>query len=198
VLRHQSAFPSLLVFPFYPFLPSPRLSLSVSLSISLVFWFLCFGCSSLSRSVSLSFGFSPRLLSFSPSFFPPLFLSFGSLFIGAGGAGSTLPRPIGARAWGHVSCTAAVLAEVANGGVSCGARLLWHLIMMRVASDSGLKARGRKRQGEENKTSLPLLHVQGKKYKKQCRLKTALFNLSFFFSTHETASFFPKCAVSFK
>jgi hypothetical protein len=74
-----------------------------------------------------------------------------------------------------------VPAEVANGGVSCGARLLWHLIMMRVASDSGLKARGRKRQGEENKTSLPLLHVQGKKYKKQCRLKTALFNLSFFF-----------------
>jgi hypothetical protein len=96
----------------------------------------------------------------------------------------------------HVSCTAAVPAEVANGGVACGARLLWHLIMRRVASDSGLKARGRKRQGEENKTSLPLLHVQGKKKKKQCRLKTTPFHL--FFLMHETASFFLKRAVSFK
>jgi hypothetical protein len=68
--------------------------------------------------------------------------------------------------------------------------------MRRVASDSGLKARGRKRQGEENKTSLPLLHVQGKKKKKQCRLKTTPFHL--FFLMHETASFFLKRAVSFK
>jgi hypothetical protein len=69
---------------------------------------------------------------------------------------------------------------------------------LQVASCFGFKARGRKRQGEENKTSLPLLHVQGKKKKKHCRLKTAPFHLSLFFSTHETASFFQKRAVSFK
>jgi len=81
-------------FLFILFLPSPRLSLSVSLSISPVFLVSLFRLFlSLSRSVCLSFGFSPRLLSFSP-----LLLPFGSLFIGAGGAGSTLPRPIAARA----------------------------------------------------------------------------------------------------
>jgi len=80
----------------------------------------------------------------------------------------------------HVSCTAAVPAEAANGGVACGARLLWHLIMMRVASDSGLKARGRKRQGEENKTSLPLLHVQGKKKRNSAASKRHCFILFFF------------------
>jgi len=70
-----------------------------------------------------------------------------------------------------------------------------------VASYFGFKARGRKRQGEENKTFLPLLHAQGKKKKKQCRLKTAPFrppSFLFFFQTHETASFFLKRAVSFK
>jgi len=50
-----------------------------------------------------------------------------------------------------------------------------------VASCFGFKARGRKRQGEENKTFLPLLHAQGKKKKKQCRLKTAPFHLLLFF-----------------
>jgi hypothetical protein len=71
---------------------------------------------------------------------------------------------------------------------------------LQVASCFGFKARGRKRQGEENKTSLPLLHVQGKKKKKKhCRLKTTPFHLFLiFFSTHETASFCPKRAVSFK
>jgi hypothetical protein len=99
----------------------------------------------------------------------------------------------------HVSCTAAVLAVVANGGVACGARLLWHLIMRRVASDSGLKARGRKRQGEENKTSLPLLHVQGRRRRNSVASKRHRFIFFFsFFSMHETASFVPKRAVSFK
>jgi hypothetical protein len=68
-----------------------------------------------------------------------------------------------------------------------------------VVSDFGSKARGRKRQGEENKTFLPLLHVQGKKKKKQCRLKMASFRPFFlFFQTHETTSFCLKGAVSFK
>jgi hypothetical protein len=34
------------------------------------------------------------------SFLPLLFLPFGSLFIEAGEAGSTLPRPIAAHTWG--------------------------------------------------------------------------------------------------
>ena len=67
------------------------------------FWFLCFGCSSLSLgrflSLSVSLPVCCRSLLFSFLLASP-FLSFGSLFIGAGGAGSTLPRPIGARAWG--------------------------------------------------------------------------------------------------
>jgi hypothetical protein len=61
------------------------------------------------------------------------------------------------------------------------ASLSSHHEELQVASCFGFKARGRKRQGEEKKTSLPLLHVQGKKKKKHCRLKTAPFHLSFFF-----------------
>jgi len=88
-----------LVYLFYPFFPSPRLFLSVSLSISSVFGFYCFGRFSLNTiglSLSLSLGFPPRFL----SFLPLLFLPFKSLFIEAGEAGSTLPRPIAAHTWG--------------------------------------------------------------------------------------------------
>jgi hypothetical protein len=81
----------------------------------------------------------------------------------------------------HVACSATAPTAMANGGVACGTRLLWHLIMRWVASDFSSKTRGRKRQGEENKTFLPLLHVQGKKKKKQCRLKTTPFRSFFFF-----------------
>jgi len=59
------------VYLFCPFLPSPRLSLS-------------------------RFPSPFSTTSSSLFFLPP----FGSLFIGAGGAGSTLPRPIAAHAWG--------------------------------------------------------------------------------------------------
>jgi hypothetical protein len=80
----------------------------------------------------------------------------------------------------HVACSATTPTVVANGGVACGTRLLWHLIMRWVVSDFSSKARGRKRQGEENKTFLPLLHIQGRKKKKQYRLKTAPFRPFFF------------------
>jgi hypothetical protein len=64
------------------------------------------------------------------------------------------------------------------------ASLSSHHEEVRVASGFGFnRARGeqeRKKQGRKNKTSLPLLHVQGKKKKKQCRLKTASFHLFFF------------------
>ena len=73
-------------FLFILFLPSPRLSLSVFLSISPVFWFLCFGCSSLSLG---------RFLSLLVSL-PSLVFCTRTVFIGAGGAGTTLPRPIAA------------------------------------------------------------------------------------------------------
>jgi len=81
-------------------LPFLRFPLSVSLLISPVFGFYCFGSFSLN---TVGFSLSVSLPVFCPflfSFGLPYFLSFGSLFIGAGGAGSTLPRPIGARAWG--------------------------------------------------------------------------------------------------
>jgi len=87
-------------FLFILFLPSPRLSLAVFLSISPVFWFLCFGCSSLSLgrflSVSVSLPVCCRSL-LSLLFFPSLVFCTRTVFIGAGGAGTTLPRPIAAH-----------------------------------------------------------------------------------------------------
>jgi hypothetical protein len=46
----------------------------------------------------------------------------------------------------HVAYFATAPTAVANGGVACETRLLWHLIMRWVASDFGSKARGRKRK----------------------------------------------------
>jgi len=82
-------------FLFILFLPSPRLSLSVFLSISLVFWFLCFGCSSLSLDRFLS-PFA-AVLSFLSFFFPLSGLLHSDGIYRAGGAGTTLPRPIAAH-----------------------------------------------------------------------------------------------------
>jgi len=85
--------------PVYPFYPSSSFSLTVSLGFPVdipgFFVFLSFSRFSLS--------ISPLFLSFSSSFplsfflFPFLFFVW-VVFIGAGGAGSTLPRPIIARA----------------------------------------------------------------------------------------------------
>jgi len=102
VQRHQSAFPSPLVYPFCSFsLFSPSVSLNFPADIPLFFFCVSQFRSFLSPpSWFLSLGFPLRFLPFSLFFWPLLFLSFGSLFIGAGGAGSTLPRPIGAHAWG--------------------------------------------------------------------------------------------------
>jgi recombinational DNA repair ATPase RecF len=54
-----------------------------------------------------------------------------------------------------------------------------------VASGFGFnRARGEGERGrnkeEKTKTSFPLLHVQGKKKEKQCRLKTTIFVFPFF------------------
>jgi len=104
VQRHQSAFPSPLVYPFCSFsLFSPSVSLNFPADIPL--FFLCFSVSVVSlstQSVSLS-RFPPffcRLLSF---LCPLLFLFFSctrTVFIGAGGAGTTLPCPIAAHGVG--------------------------------------------------------------------------------------------------
>jgi len=126
----------------------------------------------------LSLGFPPHFLSFFPS--PPFLFCVRVVFIEAGGAGRPCPIPSPPMHGVHVAYFATAPTAVANGGVACETRLLWHLIMRWVASDFGSKARGRKRQGEENKTFLPLLHVQGKKKKKQCRLKTTPFRPFFF------------------
>jgi hypothetical protein len=76
------------------------------------------------------------------------------------------------------------------------ASLFSHHKEVRVASGFGCnKARGEGERGrnkeEKTKTSLPLLHVQGKKNEKQCCLKTTLFCFSFpffFGKTHETVA----------
>jgi len=93
--------------PSVLFLSSPRLSLSISQSI-----FPCFFCVSQFRSflslpsrfLSLCFPpFSCRLLSFLGlfPFFPFFFFCCTqTVFIGAGGAGTTLPRPIAAHGVG--------------------------------------------------------------------------------------------------
>ena len=221
-------FPSLSSF-FFSFLHPPLLSpvflfVSVSLSlslpvgVSLVFLVSIVSVSSLhpfpsKKLLFLPFGlslFSKRKIIAISLLVPPLFSCFSSplpfiwvVFIGAGGAGSTLPRPSPPVHGAHFASSATAPAVVANGGVACEARLLEHLIMRWVASDLGSKARGRKRQGEENKTSLTLLSVRRKKKKKkQCRLKTTpfrlFFSLSVFFNTHKTMSFCLKRAVSFK
>jgi len=95
----------------------------------------CFGPFSL-NTIGLSLSLGP----------PSCFLQFfflGSLFIGAGGAGLTLPRPIAAHAWGARLLLWHDAGRGANGGVACGARLLWHLIMRQVASGFSFnRARG--------------------------------------------------------
>ena len=141
-------------FLFILFLPSPRLSLSVSLSISPVFWFLCFGCSSLSLGRFLSLSVSlpvccRSLLSFF-SFWPsPSFFCTRTVFIGAGERERPCPIPLPPMHGVHVACSAMAPTAVANGGVACGTQLLWHLILRWVASDFGSKACGRKRQGKK-------------------------------------------------
>ena len=160
--RHQSAFPSLPVFPFYPFSSfSPTVSLGFLVDIPgfLVSLFRLF------LSLSLFRFLSPFAVVLSP-----LLLPFGSLFIGAGGAGSTLPRPIAAHAWGArlLHC-----CGVGRGGqwrrrLRGTTSLSAHHEEVRVASGFGFnRARGERERGrnkrKRTKTSLPLLRVQGKK-----------------------------------
>jgi len=159
--------------------------------------------------LSFSFPFLPLLFSFlfsslfslenklSPSSLPFLFC-IRAVFIGAGGAGLTLPRPIICM-W----CEAAAPPCHGTGwDIQYGCRLqdtaLWFLIMRRcgwrliLGFDRG--ERRKKKQETKKKTYLPLVHVQGKKKKKQCRLKTTLFCFSpfSFWRMHKTALFFPK------
>jgi len=97
VQRHQSAFSSPPVYPFCSFSPfSSSVSLSFPVDIPLFFVFLSFDCFSLypvGFSLSVSPIFLPSSL-FSLLFFPPLVFCTRTVFIGAGGAGTTLPRPI--------------------------------------------------------------------------------------------------------
>jgi hypothetical protein len=65
------------------------------------------------------------------------------------------------------------------------ASLFSHHEEVRLASGFGYnRARGGEEEtrGRKEKKFLPLLHVQGKKKKKQCRLKTALFRFPFYYS----------------
>jgi len=103
------------------FLPFLCLPLSVSLSISPVFDFYCFGSFSLN---TVGFTLSVSLPVFCRSFFSSLLFCVWVVFIEAGGVGSTLPHPIATHAWVHVACSATAPTAVANGGVACGTRLL--------------------------------------------------------------------------
>jgi len=125
-----------------------------------------------------SLGFPPRFLPFPPL----LLLPFRSLFIGAGGAGSTLPRPIAAHAWGArlLHCYGAGRGGQWRRRLRGTASLSAHHEEVRVASGFGFnRARGERERGrnkrKRTKTSLPLLRVQGKKKEEQCRLKRHCF-----------------------
>ena len=84
------------VYPFYPFSSfSPTVSLGFPVDIPGFFCVSQFRSFLSLRSWFLSLSFPPFL-----PFYSPLILPFGSLFIGARGARSTLPRPIATHAWG--------------------------------------------------------------------------------------------------
>jgi len=141
--------------------------------------------------LSLSVGFSLfRFLSSFAAVLSSFLLPFGSLFIGTGGAGSTLPRPIAAHAWGTrlLHCCGAGRGGQWRRRLWGTASLSSHHEEVRVASGFGInRARGERERGRNKrkriKTSLPLLRVQGKKKEEQCRLKRHcfVFPLSFFF-----------------
>ena len=144
--------------------------------------------------VFFSFMLFSFLFSYPFSLENPLFRSsflfcIRAVFIGAGGAGSTLPRPII-----YMGCEAAAPPCHGTGwDVQWGRRLqdtaplFSHHEEVQVASGFGFNRargrgmRGREKQGKKTKTSLPLLHVQGKKKEKQCGLKTTLFCYFFFY-----------------
>jgi len=164
---------------------SPFASLGLSFDIP-GFRFLLFRFLLSQHCWFLSLGFPPRFLPFSP---PPL-LPFGSLFIGAGGAGSTLPRPIAAHAWGArlLHCCGAGRGGQWRRRLRGTTSLSAHHEEVRVASGFGFnRARGERERGrnkrKRTKTSLPLLRVQGKKKEEQCCLKRHcfVFPLLFFF-----------------
>ena len=133
-------------FSFFP-LPFPPLFSPV---FFFSFRFCCFCYFSLPLSLSKK-TVCPSLLSPFLFFSSPPPPSFRTVFIGAGGAWPTLPRPISAHAWSaQFPWSVTAPGEVAIGGVACGTQLLFLLIMRRC------EWRPRKKK------------------EKQCRLKTAL------------------------
>jgi hypothetical protein len=76
------------------------LSSSLPFSLSKTLMFLSFGLSFLPQKRSDSLSRSPFLFSVVLFFFPPFLFCIRVVFIEAGGAGSTLPHPIAAYAWG--------------------------------------------------------------------------------------------------
>jgi len=158
------------------FLPSPRLSLSVSLSISPVFFVSQFRSFLFLHSRFLSLSFPP----FSIVFLPPFPLRSGGIYRGRGSGVD--PAPSHHRVhMVHVATSATASTVVANGGVAYGARLLGHLIMRWVAEHVGRRGRDKEKK---TKTSPPQ--------------NDTISSLFFFWKPHEMASFCLKRAVSFK
>ena len=159
-------------------------------------WFPCrypwfFGFSISVVPLSLSVGFSlfrflspfAAVLSFFLFFWPPSpFFCTRTVFIGAGGAGTTLPRPI-------ICMGCEVAAPSCHGtgwDVQWAGRLQGTASLSVASGFSFNRARGEGERGrnkrKRTKTFLPLLRVQGKKKEEQCRLKRHcfVFPLSFF------------------
>jgi len=93
-------------------------------------------------------------------------------------------------------------AEVANGGVVCGAQLLCLLIMRRCGWRPVLvlighvgSEREEETNGKEQKLIFPCCVSRGRRKRNSAVSKRHRF---IFILTHETASFFPKHAASFK
>jgi len=160
------------------FLPSPRLSLSVSLSISSAFSFLSFGRFSL-YAVSFSLSVPPFFCPFSP-FFPLLFTFRDSIYKGRGSGVD--PAPSHRRVHvAHVATSTTTPAVVANGGVACGARLLRNIIMRWVAEHVGRK--GRDKEKKTKKCLFPCCMSGGRRRRNSAASKQHRF-VSFFFWKH--------------
>jgi len=167
---------------------TPSVLFSVCLSRSLC-WYPRFSVSTVSvPSLSTLLVSLSRFPSPFSAVFSLLLLPFGSLFIGAGGAGSTLPRPIAAHAWGArlLHCCGAGRGGQWRRRLRGTTSLSAHHEEVRVVSGFGFnRARGERERGrnkrKRTKTSLPLLRVQGKKKEEQCRLKRHCFVFPLFF-----------------
>jgi len=190
VQRHQSAFPSPLVYPFCSFsLFAPSVSLNFPADIPL--FFLCFSVSVVSlstQSVSLSpfppFFLPSSLFSRPFSFFSFFFLLLHSDGIYRGRGSWNDPAPSHRCAWGGKPPLYLVTAPAAtsNGDVACRTRPLCILIMRscRWRPVLALKHVGGRDKGKKTKLPFPCCTSRGRRRRNSAASKRHRF-ISFFF-----------------